>query len=91
MWSRAFEGLGPALDENMIWAFHYYSWMVFNRVTQNTIQYLINFGNQTNRPLWLGEAGENSNEWFMQVTDLMEKNDKKPINVVPVLSEKREF
>ena len=49
--------------------------MVFNRVTQNTIQYLINFRNQTNRPLWLGEAGENSNEWFMQVTDLMEKND----------------
>ncbi len=75
MWSRAFEGLGPALDENMVWAFHYYSWMVFNRVTQNTIQYLINFRNQTNRPLWLGEAGENSNEWFMQVTDLMEKND----------------
>ena len=75
MWSRAFEGLGPALDENMIWAFHYYSWMVFNRVNQNTIQYLINFRNLTNRPLWLGEAGENSNEWFMEVTNLMEKND----------------
>ena len=75
MWSRAFEGLGPALDQNMIWAFHYYSWMVFNRVNQNTIQYLINFRNLTNRPLWLGEAGENSNEWFMEVTNLMEKND----------------
>ena len=75
MWSRAFEGLGPALDENMVWAFHYYSWMVFNRVNQNTIQYLINFRNLTNRPLWLGEAGENSNEWFMEVTNLMEKND----------------
>ena len=75
MWSRAFEGLGPALDDNMIWAFHYYSWMVFNRVNQSTIQYLLNFSNLTNRPLWLGEAGENSNEWFMEVTSLMEKND----------------
>ena len=75
MWSRAFEGLGPALDDNMIWAFHYYSWMVFNRVNQSTIQYLLNFSNLTNRPLWLGEAGENSNEWFMEVTNLMEKND----------------
>ena len=75
MWSRAFEGLEPALDENMVWAFHYYSWMVFNRVTQNTIQYLINLRNRTNRPLWLGEAGENSNEWFMEVTDLMERNN----------------
>jgi hypothetical protein len=41
-------------------------------VTIGTIQYIINFGIQTNRPLWLGEFGENSNEWWSRVIELVE-------------------
>ena len=71
-WSRAFEDSEPAFDDNMAWAFHYYSWMVFNKPNVQTINYLIELRNRSNRPLWLGEVGENSNEWFMEVRSLME-------------------
>ena len=74
-WSRAFEDSEPAFDDNMAWAFHYYSWMVFSKPTIQTINYLLELRNRSNRPLWLGEVGENSNEWFMEVRSLMETFD----------------
>ena len=67
-YSTTFSGLSPAFDKNMVWSFHKY----WNDVTIGTIQYLINFGIQTNRPLWLGEFGENSNEWWSRVINLVE-------------------
>ena len=74
-WSRAFEDLVPKFDDNMVWAFHYYSWMVNAPVSKNTIQYLIDLRKNTNTPLWLGETGENSNEWFVQLRTLIEQNN----------------
>ena len=74
-WSRAFEDLVPKFDDNMVWAFHYYSWMVNTSVSKNTIQYLIDLRKNTNTPLWLGECGENSNEWFVQLRTLIENNN----------------
>ena len=70
-YSTSFDGLGPAFDDNMVWSFHKY----WNDVTLGTIQYLINFRNSTNTPLWLGEFGENSNEWWSRVIDLVESKD----------------
>ena len=67
-YSTSFGGLTPAFDNNMVWAFHKY----WNDVTIGTIQYLINLSNETNTPLWLGEFGENSNEWWARVIDLVE-------------------
>ena len=67
-YSTSFGGLTPAFDNNMVWAFHKY----WNDVTIGTIQYLLNLSNQTNTPLWLGEFGENSNEWWARVIDLVE-------------------
>ena len=31
-WSRAFEDSEPAFDDNMAWAFHYYSWFFQSRL-----------------------------------------------------------
>ena len=67
-YSTSFEGLSPPFDSNMVWSFHKY----WNDVTIGTIQYLINLSNETNTPLWLGEFGENSNEWWARVIDLVE-------------------
>lgn len=66
-----FNGLTPAWDENMSYSFHRY----WNTNTQSTIQYLVDLRNSTNRPLWLGETGENSNQWFVDCVELMKTNN----------------
>jgi len=66
-----FNGLTPAWDENMAYSFHKY----WSGNTQSSIQYLIDLRNSTNRPLWLGETGENSNKWFTDCVELMKTNN----------------
>ena len=66
-----FNGLTPAWDENMSYSFHKY----WNGNTQSSIQYLIDLRNSTNVPLWLGETGENSNQWFVECIELMTTNN----------------
>lgn len=55
-------------DDNMVYTFHKY----WNGTGLNSIQYLLDIREETNKPLWLGETGENSNVWFYEVTRLME-------------------
>lgn len=66
-----FAGLSPPWDENMVYSFHKY----WNSNDQGAIQYLVNLRNNTNRPLWLGETGENSNAWFVDCVELMKNNN----------------
>jgi endoglucanase len=66
-----FAGLTPPWDENMVYSFHKY----WNSNDQGAIQYLVNLRNDTNRPLWLGETGENSNAWFVDCAELMKNNN----------------
>jgi aryl-phospho-beta-D-glucosidase BglC (GH1 family) len=66
-----FNGLFPPWDENMAYSFHKY----WNGNNQPSIQYLIDLRNSTNRPLWLGETGENSNKWFVDCVELMKTNN----------------
>lgn len=66
-----FSGLTPPWDENMAYSFHKY----WNGNNQPSIQYLVDLRNNTNRPLWLGETGENSNKWFTDCVKLMATNN----------------
>jgi aryl-phospho-beta-D-glucosidase BglC (GH1 family) len=66
-----FNGLTPPWDENMAYSFHKY----WSGNDQPSIQYLIDLRNNTNRPLWLGETGENSNKWFVDCAKLMKSNN----------------
>lgn len=66
-----FNSLTPPWDNNMSYSFHKY----WNGTDIKSIQYLINLRNSSNRPLWLGESGENSNTWFTDVIKLMESNN----------------
>ena len=69
-WAGDFTGLTPAWDENMAYSFHKY----WNATDQNSIQGMVNMRNATNRPLWLGETGENGNAWFTACVKLAEAN-----------------
>ena len=66
-----FSGLTPAWDNNMCYSFHKY-WTVNNTAA---IQWVLDLRNNTNCPIWLGESGENSNRWFTDCIELMEKNN----------------
>jgi hypothetical protein len=65
-----FNGLTPAWDANMAWSFHKY----WNVNDYNAISYLLTLRSITQRPLWLGESGENSNHWFSECLMWMELN-----------------
>ncbi len=65
-----FSGLTPPWDSNMAYSFHKY----WNYNTQESIGFALNLRNSYNVPIWLGEAGENSNVWFTSLIALCEKN-----------------
>ncbi len=66
-----FNGLTPPWDNNMVYSFHKY----WNETNTSSIGYLLNIRNQYNVPLWLGETGENSNQWFAENIELMAQNN----------------
>jgi len=57
-------------DKNLAFSFHKY----WNENTQNSLSKYINLRTKYNRPVWLGETGENSNAWFTEMVKLMERN-----------------
>ncbi|MFA6542198.1 MAG: cellulase family glycosylhydrolase, partial [Bacteroidota bacterium] len=65
-----FNGMTPPWDANMVYSFHKY----WNTNDLGSINYLLTLRNTYNRPLWLGESGENSNTWFTDCIALMESN-----------------
>ena len=65
-----FTGLTPAWDENMAYSFHKY----WNATDKSSIQWMLDLRTSSNRPIWLGETGENGNAWFTAVIKTMEAN-----------------
>lgn len=66
-----YNGLFPLWDDNMVLSFHKYG----NFTTQATIRKFLDYRKKYNVPLWLGESGENSNNWFTGTIKLMENNN----------------
>ncbi len=66
-----FTGLTPPWDNNMVYSFHKY----WNPTTVETIQKFLDMREKFNVPLWMGESGENNNEWFKAAVSLFETNN----------------
>jgi len=66
-----FTGLRNPWDDNMVYSFHKY----WSHNDQGAIQYVLDLREQTQRPIWMGEAGENSNQWFTEAIKLFETHD----------------
>ena len=66
-----FSGLTPPWDENMSYSFHKY----WGETSLSTIQSYISMSNLYDIPLWMGESGENSNNWYYEVFKLLEENN----------------
>lgn len=69
-WGNNYNGILPPWDNNMVLSFHKY----WNYNDQGSIQNFINFRQQYNVPVWLGETGENSNLWFRDAIHLLDQH-----------------
>src|SRR5258706_10339008 len=70
-WGNNYNGILPTWDDNMVISFHKY----WNYNNQASIQYILDARDKYNTPVWLGETGENSNVWFADAVQLLEKNN----------------
>ncbi|HWT43883.1 MAG TPA: cellulase family glycosylhydrolase, partial [Sphingopyxis sp.] len=67
-WGNNYKGLPPVWDANMVLSFHKY----WNRNDDASIAEIKALRTRTNRPVWLGESGENSNGWYRDAIALVE-------------------
>jgi aryl-phospho-beta-D-glucosidase BglC (GH1 family) len=65
-----YNGVLPTWDNNMALSFHKYG----NFNTDGAIKSFIDLREKYNVPLWMGESGENSNNWFTHAIQLAERN-----------------
>lgn len=70
-WDSNFKIFGPPFDDKLVYTFHKY----WTEPTQEVVQDYIDFGNKYNVPIWMGESGENTNEWINDFRTMLEKNN----------------
>lgn len=70
-WDTDFSVFGPPFDPNLVYEFHVY----WTAPVQQTLQSYVDFRTAHHVPIWLGESGENKDEWIAQFARLLEKND----------------
>lgn len=70
-WNNNFSIFGPPFDAKTVYTFHKY-WC---DTTQAMVQEYADFSKKYNVPIWMGESGENSDEWIGGWRRLNEKNN----------------
>ena len=70
-WGNNYRGILPAWDDNMVLSFHKY----WNPNTEDAIRGFLDLREKYNIPLWLGESGENNDQWFHDAIRLAESHD----------------
>jgi endoglucanase len=70
-WDTNFSVFGQPFDKNTAYSLHQY-WMP---VEQKAVQDYVDFREKYGVPIWLGESGENKDEWIAQFVVLLAKNN----------------
>lgn len=70
-WDSNFKVLGQPFDKNVMYTFHKY----WTDPTQEVIQQYLDFRDKYNVPLYMGESGENTDEWISKFVQVLEKNE----------------
>lgn len=70
-WNTNFKVFGPPFDDKLVYTFHKY-WMEVNR---DAIQEYLDFRNKYKVPVWMGESGENTDEWISSFRTLLEADN----------------
>jgi hypothetical protein len=70
-WDNNFDVFGQPFDKNAVYTFHRYH----APPDQTTVQKYVDFREKYQVPIWLGESGENSDDWIAKFVSVLEKND----------------
>jgi len=70
-WGTNIDVLGAPFDGKLAYTFHTY----WTRPVQESIQRYVDFADTYNVPMWLGESGENTDEWVAAMRQLLEDNN----------------
>src|SRR6266545_740586 len=70
-WDTNFKIFGPPFDDKLAYTFHKY-WMDVNK---GSTQEYLDFRDKYNVAVWMGESGENSDEWITSFRVLLEQNN----------------
>jgi aryl-phospho-beta-D-glucosidase BglC (GH1 family) len=70
-WDGNFKAFGTPFDDKLAYTFHKY-WMDVNN---GAIQEYLDFRDKYNVPVWMGESGENKDEWITSFRTLLEQNN----------------
>lgn len=68
-WDSNFKVFGQPFDSKLVYTFHKY----WTATTQDVIQEYLDFRDKYNVPLYIGETGENTDEWVSEFRLLLEK------------------
>lgn len=71
IWDSDFSIFSKPFDNKLVYTFHKY----WTSPTQDVIQSYIEFRDKYNVPIWLGESGENTNEWINEFREVLERNN----------------
>ncbi|WP_263358543.1 glycoside hydrolase family 5 protein [Acidicapsa ligni] len=69
-WDGNFSVFGPPFDKNMMYTFHKY-WMP---PTEDAVKPYVEFRDKYNVPIWMGESGENTDEWITKFRMVLDQD-----------------
>jgi endoglucanase len=71
-WDNNFDVFGPPFDPNIIYEWHKYKVAIPD---QKVVQRYVDFRQKYHVPVWLGESGENTDDWIATFRTVLEKNN----------------
>jgi len=69
-WDGNFAVFGTPFDTNVVYTFHKY----WSATDESVFRQYIDFRERHDVPIWMGESGENTDEWIAQFVKALEKN-----------------
>jgi endoglucanase len=70
-WDSNFSVFGKPFDANVVYTFHKY----WTAPDESVIRQYIDFRDRYDVPIWMGESGENTDDWIAQFVKVLEKNN----------------
>jgi len=70
-WDSNFSVFGKPFDANVVYTLHKY----WTAPDESVLRQYIDFRDRYDVPIWLGESGENTDEWIAQFVKALEKNN----------------
>ncbi|HEX4320933.1 MAG TPA: cellulase family glycosylhydrolase, partial [Acidobacteriaceae bacterium] len=70
-WDTNFTVFGPPFDKNAMYTFHKY-WMP---PVEEAVKPFVEFRDKYNVPIWMGESGENTDDWITKFRTLLDRDE----------------